>query len=76
MPAKKAKPVTFSPYFAACDLGAVAFIGGINWSYAVFEKEAVVPIFISRCREHGYRTRNEHITDGGNFAVQYHHFEN
>lgn len=67
-----AKPTTFNPVAEARSLGAVSQEVGINWSYATFDKEDAVAIFISRCNQNGYRVRNEEITSKGHYSVQYH----
>lgn len=48
---------------------------GINWSYALFPNKATAETFDERCNNAGYRTRNLHQTQIGEYAVQFHHYQ-
>lgn len=66
---------TFSPYFDACEMGGFDHKSGINWSYVSFITKKLAQEFEQACNNNGYRTRNLHETEHGNFSIQYHHYQ-
>lgn len=69
--AKKAeeKPVAFSPYHYAVELGATEIRGGINWTWVTFADEQTRQKFDAECIQHGYRVRGY-----GECKTQFHHY--